>query len=109
MTLPFPATKAILTHRNDTRKDLIALLCKKREVQSRRQIVALTALGTRSLGDIVILLSALPLLDAFCKRVGIVDEPVISKHRRTSELGSRVFWAKACNMRKLLSGGFSVR
>ena len=59
------------------RKDLIALLCKKREVQSRRQIVALTALGTRSLGDIVISRSALPFLDAFCKREGIVDEPVI--------------------------------
>ena len=36
------------------RKDLIALLCKKREVQSRRQIVAFTALRSRSLGDIVI-------------------------------------------------------
>ena len=59
------------------RKDLIALLCKKREVQSRRQIVALTALGTGSLGDIVISLSALPFLDGFRKRVGIVDELVI--------------------------------
>ena len=59
------------------RKDLIALLCKKREVQSRRQIVALTALGPRNLGDIVISRSALPFLDDFCKRVGIVDEPVI--------------------------------
>ena len=78
------------------RKDLIALLCKKREVQSRRQIVALTALGSRSLSDIVISRSALPFLDAFCKREGIVDEPVIFqtsddlKARRQSVVGKGV-------------------
>ena len=78
------------------RKDLIALLCKKREVQSRRQIVALTALGPRSLGDIFILRSALPFLDALCKREGIVDEPVIFqtsddfRARRQSVVGKGV-------------------
>ena len=65
------------THHNDMRRDLIALLRKKREVQSSKQIVALTALSPCSRGDqIVISLSALPFLDGFCKRVGIVDEQV---------------------------------
>ncbi len=77
-------------------KDMIALLCKKREVSSIRHIVALSCLAERSLSDIVISLSALPFLDQFCMRLGIVDEPISFqtaedlKNCKTSILGKGV-------------------
>ncbi len=96
LTFLLPAGKTTLTHRTDMHKDMIALLCKKREVSSIRQIVALSCLAKRSLSDIVISLSALPFLDQFCTRLGIVDEPIIFqtaedfKNSKTSILGKGV-------------------
>jgi hypothetical protein len=78
------------------REDMIALLCKKREVSSTRQIVALSCLRERSLSDVVISRSALPFLNEYCSHLGIVDEPTIFqtaedfKARRTSILGKGV-------------------
>ncbi len=59
------------------RKDLISLLCRKREVKSHRELFALSCLCPRSLGDVVISRSALLFQNDFCMRLSIVDEPVI--------------------------------
>ena len=58
---------------------MIALLCKPREIENRRQIVALKSLGktVESLTDVVLSRARLQFLDEWCKQLGLSNEPVI--------------------------------
>ncbi len=58
---------------------MIALLCKPRENESRRQIVTLKSLGTTvaSITDVVLSRARLQFLDELCKELGLSNEPVI--------------------------------
>ena len=57
----------------DMRDQMIALLCKPREIESRRQIVALKSLGTNvaSFTDVVLSRARLQFLDEFCNELGL--------------------------------------
>jgi hypothetical protein len=61
------------------RDQMIALLCKPREIENRRQIVALKSLGktVESLTDVVLSRARLQFLDEWCKQLGLSNEPVI--------------------------------
>ena len=61
------------------RDQMIALLCKPREIENRRQIVALKALGTTvaSITNVVFFRASFPFLDEFCTELGLGNEPVI--------------------------------
>ena len=82
-------------HRKDMRDHMIALLCRPREIESRRQIVALKCLGSTvvSITDVVLSRGRLQFLDDFCKELGLGNEPVIFqtevdvKAKRDSVLG----------------------
>ena len=77
------------------RDHMIALLCRPREIESRRQIVALKCLGSTvvSITDVVLSRGRLQFLDDFCKELGLGNEPVIFqtevdvKAKRDSVLG----------------------
>ena len=58
---------------------MIALLCKHRENESSRQIVALKSLGTTvaSITDVVLSRACLQFLDKWCTELGLSNEPVI--------------------------------
>ena len=73
------AARAYPVHRKDMRDQMVALLCKPREIENRRQIVALKALGTTvaSITDVVLSRARLPFLDEFCTELGLGNEPVI--------------------------------
>ena len=74
-----PAGRAHQVHRKDMRQQMIALLCKPREIESRRQIVALQALGrtVASITDVVLSRASLKFLDEYCTELGLGNEPVI--------------------------------
>jgi hypothetical protein len=61
------------------RDQMIALLCKSRELENRPQIVALKSLGTTvaSITDVVLSRASLKFLDDYCKEFGLGNEPVI--------------------------------
>ena len=61
------------------REQMIALLCKSRELENRQQIVALKSLGTTvaSITDVVLSRASLKFLDDYCKELGLGNEPVI--------------------------------
>jgi hypothetical protein len=61
------------------REQMIALLCKPREIESSQQIVALKCLGkmVASTTDVVLSRVSLKLLDKYCTELGLVNEPVI--------------------------------
>ena len=73
------AARAYPVHRRDMRDQMIALLCKPRELENRRQIVALKSLGTTvaSITDVVISRASLKFVDDYCKELGLGNEPVI--------------------------------
>jgi hypothetical protein len=54
--------------------DMISFLCKKREVENHRHIVALSALGDLALGDVIISRSY-AFVDNLCRGKGIICEP----------------------------------
>ncbi len=74
---------------------IIALLCKPRENESRRQIIALKSLGTTvaSITNVVLSRARLQFLDELCKELGLSNEPVIFqteadvKAKKNSALG----------------------
>jgi len=74
-----PAGRAHQQHRKDMRQQMIALLCKPREIESRRQMVALQALGSKvtSITDVVLSRASLKFLDDYCTELGLGNEPVI--------------------------------
>ena len=61
------------------RDQMIALLCKPREIENRRQIVALKLLGktVESLTDVVLSRARLQFLDQWCKELILSNGPVI--------------------------------
>ena len=79
------------------REQMIALLCKPREIESSRHIVALKSLGSTvaSITDVVLSRASLKFLDEYCTELGLGnhDEPVIfqtvadHKAKKTSILG----------------------
>ena len=77
------------------REQMIALLCKPRELENRRQIVALKSLGTTvaSITDVVLSRASPKFLDDYCKELGLGNEPVIfqteadHQAKKTSILG----------------------
>jgi hypothetical protein len=79
------------------RDQMIALLCKPREIENRRQIVALKSLGTTvasiTQADVVLSRASLKFLDDYCKELGVGNEPVIfqteadHQAKKTSILG----------------------
>jgi hypothetical protein len=73
------AARAHQVHRKDMREQMIALLCKPREIESRRQIVALQSLGSTvaSITDIVLSRASLKFLDEYCTELGLGNDPVI--------------------------------
>ncbi len=73
------AARAHRAHSKDMRKQMIALLCKPREIESRPQIVALKSLGSTvaSITDIVLSRASLKFLDEYCTELGLGHEPVI--------------------------------
>ena len=73
------AARAHPVHRGDMREQMIALLCKTREAESRRQIVALKCLGdtVTSITDVVLSRARLGFLDTFCTELGLGNEPII--------------------------------
>ena len=73
------AARAHPVHRADMREQMIALLCKPREAESRRQIVALKCLGetVTSITDVVLSRTRLGFLDTFCTELGLGNEPII--------------------------------
>jgi hypothetical protein len=90
--------RAAATHRKDMREAMITLLCRPREIDSRRELVAMQALAghVTSVTDVVLSRSTLTFLDKFCKDLGVVNEPVIFqteedfKAKRSSILGKGV-------------------
>ena len=80
------------------REVMIRLLCRPREIDSRRELVAVQALAghVTSVTDVVLSRSTLTFLDKFCKDLGVVNEPVIFqteddfKAKRSSILGKGV-------------------
>ncbi len=74
-----PAARAHQVHRKDMRQQMIALLCKPREIESSRQIVALKALGSTvaSITDVVLSRASLKFLDDYCTDLGLGNDPVI--------------------------------
>ena len=74
-----PAGRAHQQHRKDMRQQMIALLCKPREIESRRQMVALQALGSKvtSITDVVLSRASLKFLDDYCTELGLGNDPVI--------------------------------
>ncbi len=75
----FPAGRAHQQHRKDMRQQMIALLCKPREIENRRQIEALQALGrtVASIADVVLSRASLKFLDDYCTELGLGNGPVI--------------------------------
>ncbi len=73
------AARAHQVHRKDMREQMIALLCKPREIESHRQIVALKSLGSTvaSITDVVLSRASLKFLDEYCTELGLGNEPVI--------------------------------
>jgi hypothetical protein len=61
------------------REQMIALLCKPREIESRRQIVALRSLGktVASITDVVLSRASLKFLDEYCTELGLGNDPII--------------------------------
>ncbi len=61
------------------RDPMIALVCKPRENESRRQIVALKSLGTtvESITNVVLSRASLQCLDELCMELGLSNETVI--------------------------------
>jgi hypothetical protein len=61
------------------REQMIALLCKPREIESRRQIVALRSLGktVASITDVALSRASLKFLDEYCTELGLGNDPVI--------------------------------
>ena len=61
------------------REQMIALLCKPREIENRRQIVALKSLGktVASITDVVLFRASLKFLDEYCTELGLGNDPVI--------------------------------
>jgi hypothetical protein len=74
-----PAGRAHQVHRKDMRQQMIALLCKPSEIESRPQIVALQALGSTvaSITDVVLSRASLKFLDDYCTELGLGNDPVI--------------------------------
>jgi hypothetical protein len=66
-------------HHKDMHDLMIALLCKPRENESCRQIIALKSLGTtvESITNVVLSRASLQCLDDSCKELGLSNEPVI--------------------------------
>ncbi len=77
------------------KEQMIALLCKPREIESRRQIVALKTLGSTvaSITDVVLSRASLKFLDDYCTELGLGNDPVIfqtdadHKAKKSSILG----------------------
>ncbi len=61
------------------REHMIALLCKPREIESSRQIVALKSLGTTvaSITDVVRSRASLKFIDEYCQGLGLGNDPLI--------------------------------
>jgi hypothetical protein len=74
-----PAGRAHQQHRKDMRQQMIALLCKPREIESCRQMVALQALGSTvtSITNVVLSRASLKFLDYYCTELGLGNDPVI--------------------------------
>ena len=74
-----PAGRAHQQHRKDMLQQMIALLCKPREIESRRQIEAFQALGrtVASITDVVLSRASLKFLDDYCTELGLGNDPVI--------------------------------
>ena len=90
-----PAGSAHQQHHKDMRQQMIALLCKPREIESSRQIVALKTLGSTvaSITDVVLSRASLKFLDDHGTELGLGNDPVIfqtdadHKAKKTSILG----------------------
>jgi hypothetical protein len=101
-----PAGRAHQVHRKDMRQQMIALLCKPREIESRRQIVALQALGrtVASITDVVLSRASLKFLDDYCTELGLGNDPVIfqtdADHQAKKKLysGERPTSCRDCNV-----------
>ncbi len=59
------------------REQMIALLCKPREIESSRQIVAFKCLGSTvaSITDIVLSRASLKFLEVYCTELGLGNDP----------------------------------
>jgi hypothetical protein len=80
-----PAGSAHQQHHKDMRQQMIALLCRPREIESRRQMVALQALESTvtSITDVVLSRASLKFLDDYCTELGLGNDPVIFRLMRT--------------------------
>ena len=91
------AARARLVHHQDMRDKMIALLTKPREIESRREIVALTSLNNvASITDVVLSRASLGFLNDYCTSLGLVNKPVVfqteaeHKAKKTSILGKGI-------------------
>ena len=95
------------------RDQMIALLCKPREIESSQQIVALKCLGptVTSVTDVVLSRASLPFLNAFCTELGLGNEPVIfqTEPHGGGPQSNSLFWGMANILHRLHCGGFLVR
>ena len=69
--------KAAIVHRNFLRSWLVKFLCKPREVEDHREIVAALNIGTDSMTHVILGRIRNPFIDEMCLNKGLIGEPVI--------------------------------
>jgi hypothetical protein len=107
----FPAGSAHQVHRKDIRQQMIALLCKPREIESSLQIVALKALGSTvaSVTFVVLSRASLKFLDDYCTELGLGKDPVIFQTDVDHKAKKNSILGRGQHPAEMHCGGFLVR